>query len=194
MRRRLLLKGLAPLAALMGMMFSAPADAQQSVPIESARQLRPILQRRIPDAGRRGSLAFARTELYFGTAKSDGTVVTEEEFRAFIDQVITPRFPDGLTVLKGDGQFRLDDDTVIKEQSFVVILLYSTETQKESSRRIEVIRQLYLNLHDSTCTTRNRCCASTIRSSCGCPSEPRITRITRTTLEALSQTQSVFSV
>ena len=134
MRRRLLLKGLGPLAALMGMLFSAPADAQQSVPIESARQLRPILQRRIPDAGRRGSLAFARTELYFGTAKSDGTVVTEEEFRAFIDEVITPRFPDGLTVLKGDGQFRLDDGTVIKEQSFVVILLYSSETQKESSR------------------------------------------------------------
>jgi hypothetical protein len=122
--------------------------------IESARQLRPILQRRIPDAGRRGSLAFARTELYFGTAKSDGSVVTEEEFRAFVDQVITPRFPDGLTVLKGDGQFRLDDGTVIKEQSFVVILLYASETQKESSRKVEVVRQLYLNMHDQESVLR----------------------------------------
>ena len=154
MRRRLLLKGLGPLAALMGMLFSASAGAQQSVPIESAPQLRPILQRRIPDAGRRGSLAFARTELYFGTAKSDGTVVTEEDFRAFIDHVITPRFPDGLTVLKGDGQFRLDDGTVIKEQSFVVILLYSSETQKESSRKIEVIRRLYLTMHDQESVLR----------------------------------------
>jgi len=45
--------------------------------------------------------AFARTELFFGSAKPDGSAVTEEEFSTFLDQVITPRFPDGLTLLTG---------------------------------------------------------------------------------------------
>jgi hypothetical protein len=65
---------------------------------------------------------FVRTELYFGTAKPNGAV-TEAEFRDFVDRQVTPRFPDGLTLLKGNGQFRGEDNIVIKEQSFVLILL-----------------------------------------------------------------------
>lgn len=40
-----------------------------------------------------------REELYFGMRKPDATLVTEAESQAFVDSVITPRFPDGLTVL-----------------------------------------------------------------------------------------------
>ena len=47
-----------------------------------------------------------RSELLFGRARPDGTVVTDEEWRAFVDQEVTPRFPDGLTVLPGYGQWR----------------------------------------------------------------------------------------
>jgi hypothetical protein len=81
--------------------------------------------------------------LFFGTAKADGPPVTDEEFLAFVDEEITPRFPDGLTLLKGDGQFRGEDGVIIKEDSFMLILLYPVETFKESSRRIDTIRQLY---------------------------------------------------
>jgi hypothetical protein len=42
---------------------------------------------------------FARTELFFGRAKPDGSMVTDEEFRSFLDKVITPRFASGLTAL-----------------------------------------------------------------------------------------------
>ncbi len=49
---------------------------------------------------------FDRTELFFGSAKPDGSIVTEEDFQQFLNQEITPRFPDGLTVLAGFGQFR----------------------------------------------------------------------------------------
>jgi hypothetical protein len=56
---------------------------------------------------------------------------------------VTPRFPDGLTLLKGDGQFRGEDNVVIKEQSFVLILLYPYESFNKSSQRIQKIRNLY---------------------------------------------------
>jgi hypothetical protein len=49
---------------------------------------------------------FFRTELFFGLSRSNGPDVTEEEFQHFIDTEVTPRFPDGLTLLSGKGQFK----------------------------------------------------------------------------------------
>jgi Protein of unknown function (DUF3574) len=101
-------------------------------------------RRPIPVDPSMGATAFARTELFFGTEKPDGSAVTDEEFRAFLDSQITPRFPDGLTLLKGDGQFRNSEGLIIKEESFVLILLYPVETFRDSSKRIESIRRCYL--------------------------------------------------
>jgi hypothetical protein len=100
-------------------------------------------RRPIPSGARRGALAFARTELFFGTDKP-GDPVTDEEFRAFLDDQITPRFPDGLTVIKGDGQFRDSQGDIIKEASFILVLLYPIESVTVSHRRIERIRECYL--------------------------------------------------
>lgn len=83
-----------------------------------------------------------RTELYFGTEQSDGTPVTEADFEQFVDDVITPRFPDGLTLLTGYGQFRNSEDVIIEEQSFLLILLYPRDDTAANSE-IEEIRELY---------------------------------------------------
>lgn len=99
--------------------------------------------RPIPVDPSKGATPFARTELFFGTGKPDGSAVTDEEFRAFLDNQITPRFPDGLTLVKGDGQFRNSEGVIIKEESFILILLYPVETFKDSSKGIESIRQCY---------------------------------------------------
>src|SRR5262245_38240310 len=130
------------------------AHAQQASEAQFQTESRPLIQRRIPKGTRKGVLAFARTELYFGTAKSDGSVVTEAKFREFVDQYVTPRFPDGLTLLKGDGQFRGADNEVVKEQSFLLILLYPSETFKESSRLIDAIRADYKEVHDQESVLR----------------------------------------
>ncbi|HEX2228229.1 MAG TPA: DUF3574 domain-containing protein, partial [Candidatus Binatia bacterium] len=84
----------------------------------------------------------ARTELYFGRAKPDGSMVSDEEFRAFLDDIITPRFPNGLTVLSGAGQFRGSSGMITREGSKFVILLYRAG-EKDSSARIEEIRASY---------------------------------------------------
>jgi len=102
---------------------------------------RGVIQRPVPAGARTGALPFVRTELYFGTASPNG-IVTEMEFHHFVDQHVTPRFPRGLTLLKGDGQFP-SEDTVIKEQTFILILLYPYDTLDEGFRQIERIRSLY---------------------------------------------------
>ena len=83
---------------------------------------------------------FARTELFFGLSKSGG-VVTEEEFQAFVDGKITPRFPDGLTLLSGKGQFRDSTGFIIQEGTKLLILLYPFN--KARSADVEQIRTDY---------------------------------------------------
>ncbi len=85
---------------------------------------------------------WGRTELYFGSNKPDGTVVTEEEFKQFLDTAITPRFPDGLTLLTGFGQFRNSQGIIVQERSMVLILLYPLQ-RSDANQKIEEIRRDY---------------------------------------------------
>jgi hypothetical protein len=112
---------------------------RKTVPVE-----RSAAEREGSDEARFGGERFARTELYFGTARSDGSPpVSEAEFQGFLDDKITQAFPDGLTLLKGLGQFRGANDVTIEEDSFLVILLYPAEARRESSKKIEQIRRDY---------------------------------------------------
>ena len=83
---------------------------------------------------------YSRTELYFGLSKPNG-VVTEEEFQNFINTEVTPRFPNGLTLLSGKGQFKDSTGTITIEGSKLLILFYIFDT--ESNSRVEQIREAY---------------------------------------------------
>src|SRR5262245_10893171 len=86
---------------------------------------------------------FIRTELYFGRNKPDGKEVTRKEFDEFLSGFVTERFPDGLTVLKGSGQFLNSKGDVERERSVVLILLYPTSARNEKHIKIEEIREEY---------------------------------------------------
>ena len=86
---------------------------------------------------------WVRGELYFGTTTDEGTAYSEEEWDAFLDAEITPRFPAGLTVLTGLGQWQNETGEVIQERSQVLIILYPLETAQESSVLLEEIRDVY---------------------------------------------------
>ena len=140
--QRLMLQSLGAIAVTLSLLIATPSTAMAQATAQA--QDRAVLRRPIPRGALAGSLNFARTELFFGTAKADGSVVTESQFFAFVDQEITPRFPDGLTILKADGQFRGANGAIVKEESFVLILLYPAEDFRANSRRINEIRNLYL--------------------------------------------------
>src|SRR5215216_6139779 len=90
-----------------------------------------------------GATLWLRTELFFGTAKPDGTAVSAAEWEAFLDAEITPRFPEGLTVLEAAGQWQEADGDIVEERSKVVLLLYPPTAQEESHAEIEAIRAAY---------------------------------------------------
>lgn len=97
---------------------------------------------------------FLRTELFFGTAKPDGSTVSDDEWKKFLADVVTPRFPAGFTVLAGDGQFRNDAGEIVREKSFVLVILYPVKTRRSSRRKIEEIRKAYLKAFEQQSVLR----------------------------------------
>jgi Protein of unknown function (DUF3574) len=91
-----------------------------------------------------GGDLFARTELFFGLSRNAGPDITEAEFSAFLDSEVTPRFPDGLTVLDARGQFRGASGVPVKEGSKLLILLHGGSNSESAS--IEAIREQYILL------------------------------------------------
>jgi hypothetical protein len=85
---------------------------------------------------------FTRSELFFGLSKPDGGTISRQEFQTFIDREVTPRFPNGLTLLSGLGQFKNTQGKIIQEKSQLLILLYSFK-ENGNSQKIEQIRQAY---------------------------------------------------
>ena len=62
-------------------------------------------------------------ELYFGRNIGARLGVNEAEFRRFLDEEITPRFPDGLTILDGRGQYRGSSDaSIVREPSKILMV------------------------------------------------------------------------
>jgi hypothetical protein len=83
----------------------------------------------------------ARLELLFGSTRQDLTPISEEEWAAFVAAEITPRFPDGLTILTGYGQWRDARGTIVKETSRLLLIWYAPAA--DSDNRIEAIRAAY---------------------------------------------------
>ena len=83
----------------------------------------------------------ARTELLFGLSRATGPDITEAEFQKFIDTEVTPRFPDGLTLLTGNGQFKDSGGSIIRERSKLLVLFYPLN--KPRSRLVDEIREAY---------------------------------------------------
>jgi enamine deaminase RidA (YjgF/YER057c/UK114 family) len=82
--------------------------------------------------------ALVKDVLYFGRNRPGGGAVTDEEWQSFLDQVLTPRFPAGLTVVAATGQWKGESGLVEQERSEVVTVFHSGD---EAARRavIEVV-------------------------------------------------------
>jgi hypothetical protein len=84
--------------------------------------------------------AQVRHELVFGTARAHGVPLREDEWQSFVDSVVTPRFPDGLTVLNASGQWR-GEGGLTKEQARILVIWHNRLPSRDAD--IEAIRSAY---------------------------------------------------
>lgn len=80
-------------------------------------------------------------ELFFGRKIGDQVGVSEADFARFVDEELTPRFPEGLTVLDAAGQWRSNAGPIVREPSKIVILALPGRAGGED--RIEAVREAY---------------------------------------------------
>jgi hypothetical protein len=78
--------------------------------------------------------AMTATRLYFGMSIPGGGTVSEAAWRDFLGTEITPRFPDGLTVLEARGQWRdSKSGRILRERSRVLLLLHRGTAKAKSA-------------------------------------------------------------
>src|SRR4051794_4562490 len=77
-------------------------------------------------------------ELYLGRTIGTGGVVGEGAFRRFLDEEVTPRLPNGFTVLDGRGQWREREGApIVRERTKVLVVALADERERALLDEIE---------------------------------------------------------
>ena len=67
----------------------------------------------------------ATADMMFGRNVGNRLVVSDQAFAQFLAAEVTPRFPDGLTVIDARGQWRDGAGALVREPAKVVLLVLS---------------------------------------------------------------------
>lgn len=97
--------------------------------------------------------------LYFGTARPGG-VVSEREWREFIDRVVTPRFPQGLTAWSAAGQWRGAGGIIEREESRVLQLVHADDEAAEQAAQEIALAYKREFQQEAVLRVRSRACVS----------------------------------
>ncbi len=82
-----------------------------------------------------------QSELIFGSLRQNLPPVTDAQWQNFVDTDITPKFPDGFSVIAVQGQWKASDGTIEKEPSHM--LLVYNDGSKATSDKLEQLRNDY---------------------------------------------------
>jgi hypothetical protein len=96
------------------------------------------------DAARPESAHWLRNELYFAVGPMDAPDddIREIRWHAFLDKEVTPRFPDGLTVLDAYGQWRDRANTAPGRLRSKILIILCEDTASNRAA-IDAIRVAY---------------------------------------------------
>ena len=99
-----------------------------------------------------GGTAMVRLELVFGLSRKGRVDVSEADWTTFLDREVTPRFPDGLTVLAGRGQWRNAGGVAVSEPARVLLVWVKPAADLEA--RIAAVRDAWKQTHDQESVLR----------------------------------------
>ena len=82
-----------------------------------------------------------QAELFFGRNVAARAMVSEEEWQRFLDEDVSPRFPDGFSVSDVYGQYRNNAGTIVREQSKQLLIVIAGAGADEA--KLNAIRDAY---------------------------------------------------
>jgi hypothetical protein len=92
--------------------------------------------------------------LSFGRDIPTGGTVTDSAWLVFLDQVVTPRFPGGFSVVRSEGQWRYADGRIQREAGFFLELYHAPGTPPDST--FEAIAREYMRRFNQEAVARTR--------------------------------------
>jgi len=81
-----------------------------------------------------------RTAQLFLSARPPAKI-TDSDIRKFVDAEVTPRFPQGVTVVDGGGQWRGDENRLIREAAKVVLIVLPEKG--DPAGKVQAVRAAY---------------------------------------------------
>lgn len=90
-----------------------------------------------------GTMPATVAEAYFGRSSGGRDVVDEAAWARFLDEVVTPAFPDGLTVLDAAGQWRNREGRIGRERSKVLVVALPGGTPDQAVARLAPVTAAY---------------------------------------------------
>ncbi|MBK6423053.1 MAG: DUF3574 domain-containing protein [Gemmatimonadetes bacterium] len=99
-------------------------------------------------------MAMIREELYFGRGLADGGEVSDSAWQVFLRDELTPRFPDGVTILDARGQWRGPSGLLVQERSWVVVLYH--EPGALAALAVEELVRVYVTRFAQDAVLRDR--------------------------------------
>lgn len=88
-----------------------------------------------------GQQRLRTAKLFFGQRSEGRPWVSETQFRKFVDEELTSRFPDGLTVLEGGDRWKGEKDNQIRKSAKVVLIVLPKDGDPQP--RLEAVREAY---------------------------------------------------
>jgi hypothetical protein len=101
-------------------------------------------------------------ELFFGRDKAGRKAVSDAEWADYLATVVTPHFPDGLTVLDGYGQWRNPATGIIGRSPSVKVVLIAAKPSPDLAGRFTAVMEAYkarFEQHSVGIITRESCAA-----------------------------------
>jgi uncharacterized protein DUF3574 len=100
-----------------------------------------------------------RTTLYFGLNRKGGNI-SGSQWKAFVRDEVTSRFPQGLTVWEAGGQWRRADGTIVQERSKVLLLVHDDNAAMRAAIAAIIERYKSLFAQESVLWETARVCAA----------------------------------
>ncbi|MFT8242517.1 DUF3574 domain-containing protein [Roseomonas sp. BN140053] len=107
-----------------------------------------------PTACPPGTTPAALAEAIFGRNRDGALRVSEADWDRFLAEEVTPRFPDGLTVLDARGQWRGADARPEREPAKLLLLVLPGTTPAEAAARLEPVAAAYRTRFDQESVLR----------------------------------------
>ncbi len=91
-------------------------------------------------------------DLYFGGEAGNGRAVSDAAWAAFMAEEVTPRFPDGLSVIDVAGQYREPSGRLVHEKTkLIVVVLFDAPAHLA---RVQAVVDAYARRHNQNSVFR----------------------------------------